>query len=588
MAKRRTFIFDGLGVSGGVVLGPAYVLETTGYEVEAHEVPPHEIDLEISRFHQAVARAIGEVNDLGRTVREKLDTQQAAIFEAHVTILGDPLLIDRTVTGIREERRNAEYVFWGVARDIGEQLKALGDVYFSERSHDLYDVARRVIKFLTELKTPGNAQIPSGSIIVANDLGPSETAALRRDSVGGFCTNTGGPTSHTAIMAKALSLPAVVGLDFVTHYVRTGDFLIIDGTEGKVILNPTPEQVLFYRGRAEDYREAQVGLAEFRYLPAVTQDGVAIRMEANIEFTKELSGVIANGAEGIGLYRTEYFFIERTTLPSEQEQEEAYAEVLAAMGDNTVVFRTIDVGGDKMASNLAQVPESNPFLGLRAIRLCLAYPEIFRCQLRPLLRAGAGRELNILLPMVCSVDEVVAAKRHINKVRDELTRDGVALPSAIRVGVMIEIPSAALMADALAEEADFFSIGTNDLVQYTLAVDRVNKMVGHLYQELHPAVLKLIHQVVKVCQRTGTPLTVCGEMAGNPMLALVLVGLGIRTLSMSPSLIGPVKKAIRSNSAEFLQEMAERLLTLTSPVAVRDSLIRTLNRHSDVMPKNVN
>ncbi|MCC6546789.1 phosphoenolpyruvate--protein phosphotransferase [Candidatus Sumerlaeota bacterium] len=572
MTIRRTFFFDGLGVSGGVVLGPAFVIETHGAESESHSLAASEVEQEVERFQDAIERARVEVTELGRTVAERIDAQQAAIFDAHAVLLTDPHLINRTIKGIREERKNAEFIFWSVTRDIGEQLAAIGDSYFSERSHDLYDVSRRVIKLLRNQQNNDGVAVPPGSIIVANDLGPSETAQFHREQITGFVTNSGGPTSHTAIMAKALSLPAVVGLDYITHYVRNGDFLILDGTQGKVILHPTQQMIDFYREQAVQFNRERETMAELRSLPAETLDGVRITLEANIEFAEELDLVAAQGAEGIGLYRTEFFFMGRDKLPTEDEQEEAYSTVLKAMGDAPVVFRTLDVGGDKISMTIPMAAENNPFLGLRAIRLCLAHPELLRLQLRPLMRAAAGKKLHLLIPMVCGLEEIAQTREHLREVREQLMSEGTQLPKEVLLGVMIEIPSAALQADMIAREVDFLSIGTNDLVQYTLAVDRVNKMVGHLFNETHPAVLHLIHRVVTAGNAAGKPVTVCGEMAGDVMHSLLLIGLGIRRLSMSPSLIGPVKRAIRSVEMKALEKIAAGLLCLSTAQEVRTAL----------------
>ncbi len=579
MKRRRTFFFDGLGVSGGVVIGPAYVIDSQHYQADPQTLEEEEVEPEIERFFAAVQAAKDEVMELGRTVTEKVDSQQAAIFDAHVTLLSDPLLIDQTVGTIREDHRNAEYVFWNVTQKIGKQLQELNDSYFSERSHDLYDVARRVLKFLEEEKNPEGRSIPQNSIIVAADLGPSETAEIHRDLIAGFVTDSGGPTSHAAIMAKALSLPAVVGLDFITHYVRSGDTLIVDGSTGQVILHPIPEQIEYYTRKSQEFKQLRATFSELRDLPAVTLDGTRVALQANIEFTAELDLMDSHGAEGIGLYRTEYFFIERRSLPTEAEQEEAYRKVVTAVGNHPVVFRTLDVGGDKLAGSIPTPPEHNPFLGLRAIRLCLAYPDLFRRQLRPLMRASAGRELRILLPMISSLGEIAESRRLIDEVYESLDAEGAELPTEIQVGIMVEIPSAALQIDRLAAEVDFCSIGTNDLVQYTLAVDRVNKLVRHLYREVHPAVLLLIKRVVDTCDQLGKPVSVCGEMAGHPLLSLALVGLGVRTLSMSPALMGPVKKAIRSSEKAFLEELASRLLTLGTAEEVLETLKSEVEQH---------
>jgi phosphoenolpyruvate-protein phosphotransferase (PTS system enzyme I) len=583
MPGRRTFYFDGLGVSGGVAIGPAFVLETQGLNVESSPILPEDVDQEIERFYRAVELAKEEVTELGRQVAQVIDTGQAAIFDAHVALLSDPMMIEKTIKSIRKNNQSAEHVFWHITKEIGLQLEALGDSYFSERSNDIYDIARRVLKFLGHGNDPTGATMAEDSIIIANDLGPAETAILHRDKISGFATNVGGATSHTAILAKALSLPAVVGLDYISHYVRTGDMVILDGTKGKVLLNPAPEQIEEYRALQDEYRKARENLTEVVTLPAMTLDGELISMEANIEFINELDMVDANGAEGIGLFRTEYFFIERRTLPSESEQLEAYSQVLDHMGDRPVVFRTLDVGGDKLAYSIPTPNESNPFLGLRAIRLCLAYPDLFRCQLRPLFKAGAGKKLNLMLPMVSGVQEIREAKRFIQDVREELTREGVEPPSQFRLGVMIEIPSACLQAEEMASEVDFFSIGTNDLIQYTIAVDRVNKTVGHLYQETHPAVLRLIAMVVDAAKRTGTPLAVCGEMAGDPVLSLLLIGLGVRTLSMSPGLLTLVKKSIRSHELDFLKELAAELLLLPTSHQIRETLENRLEVYENTL-----
>jgi phosphotransferase system enzyme I (PtsI) len=496
-------------------------------------------------------------------------------------MLEDPQITQRTVERIRAEAKNAEYVFWGVTKALGEQMKALGDEYFAERNHDLYDIARRVLKFLQRLHQAEGSSMPrEGCIIVAQSLGPAETAQLSREQVIGFCMNEGGSTSHAAIMAKALAIPAIVGLDYVTHYVRTGDMLILDGREGRLILNPSAEQVEHYKRKAADYQTLRLALSELRDLPAVTTDGVRVHLLANIEFPDELDALEANGAEGIGLFRTEFLYLDSRRSLAEQDHFATYHAVYERLGDRYVVLRTLDVGGDKVAEGEAVPAELNPFLGLRAIRLCMQRPELLRVQMRAMLKAAAGRELCIMIPMISNLDEVRSSRQMLNDLTAQMADRGEEVPSSIRLGIMVEIPSAALQARQLAREVDFFSIGTNDLIQYTLAVDRVNNLVSNLYKATHPAVLQLIRMVAEAGNDSGTPVSVCGEMASDPRLAILLVGLGVRTLSMGPSSIGAVKRGIRSVSLAAAEDLAREVLTCCTSAEVESVLHLRLGEFS--------
>jgi phosphoenolpyruvate-protein phosphotransferase (PTS system enzyme I) len=575
MAGRRTFFFDGQGVSDGIAIGPASVIEGEGEPGESYPIADDQVEREITRFREALRLAGDEIASIGRQVAEKIDRQQAAIFEAHLMMLEDPNIVDRTIKHIRREKRNAESVFWEVTSELGEQMKALGDAYFTERNHDLFDVTRRVIKFLRELNAASRPAIPhEGCIVVANSIGPAETAALAREKVLGFCTNAGGPTSHMAIMAKALSLPAVTGLEYVTHYVRSGDMLILDGTEGKLILHPTLDQVEYYRKRVAELRSQREALAELRSLPAVTTDGERITLQANLEFPIEMDAVEENGAEGIGLFRTEFLYMDERHIHDWDHHVEQYRLVLSRMKDKQVVMRTLDIGGDKLPSGEFPIVEANPFLGLRAVRLCLHRRDLFRAQLKAMLTAAGGRDLDVMIPMVSSLEEVRESRIVLEECRAELKSDHVPLPTAIRLGIMIEIPSAALMAREFADEVDFLSIGTNDLIQYTLAVDRVNRAVASLYRPTHPAVLRLIRLVAQAGREAGKPVSVCGEMASVPRYAILLVGLGIRHLSMGPASIGRVKSVIRGISLAVIEELAGDVLQCRTADEA-DSLLRT-------------
>lgn len=589
MPSRRTFFFEGLGVSRGIAIGPAYVLEASGVSTEKYRLASDaEVEADVERFRRALALAKEELADIRARVEQQIDVQQAAIFDAHILMLEDPYLVDRTIDGIRKDQQNAESIFWAVTGSLGEKMKMLGDDYFAERNHDLYDVARRVLKFLARISAETAPAMPrEGCIVVANDLGPAETASLAQESVLGFCTNSGGPTSHTAIMAKALSLPAVVGLEFVTHYIRTGDMLVLDGAEGKLILNPSPELLQTYRRKAQEYDNLRIALGELRHLPAATTDGVRVAMLANIEFPQELDSVEAHGAEGIGLYRSEFLFLDRAGLPSEEEQRAGFTAAFERMGDRPVVLRTLDVGGDKLPAEEYRVHEANPFLGLRAIRLCLERPELIRTQLRAMLAAAAGRDLRVMIPMVGGLEDMRAVRRMLHDMADRRRDEGGACPASIHLGAMVELPSAALLADALARESDFLSIGTNDLVQYTLAVDRVNKAVAPLYRPAHPAVLRLIRMVVEAGERRGIPVSVCGEMASDPCLALLLAGLGVRTLSMGPTSIGLVKRAIRGASMGFLEGLAREVLSLETATEVEEHLRSKLGSYLEQLDDEI-
>lgn len=567
MGRKRTFEFDGLGVSPGIAVGPAYVIEPQSSTADPIPISADEVEAEIERFRHAVLQARQEIAAIGRRVSEAIDSQQAAIFDAHDSMLSDPYLIGITEQRIRNEQLNCEYVFSSVARGITEQLSALDDEYLNERNFDLHDVARRVLKFLARMSGDDAMKLREGSIVIAQDLGPAETADLHHARISAFCTNEGGGTSHTAILARSLGIPAVVGLELVTYYVRTGQMVVVDGTRGKMILNPNPDQLAEYERRQERYLEARHELEKFRDLPAETVDGCRITMLANIDFHDEIAMAESHGAEGVGLYRTEFLFLESCFPPDEERQHAVYRDVLDRVA-GPVTLRTLDVGGDKLPDFRLGMVEQNPFLGMRAIRLCLRFPELLRCQLRPLLKAAAGRELRLMIPMVTSIEEVQQTRAILEEVGKEICAEGHVPPSKLELGVMIEVPSAAILAPVLARHCDFFSIGSNDLTQYVLAVDRVSSAVAHLYSPLHPAVLNLIQTVIHAGRDHHTSVCICGEMAGDPVVAQLLVGMGIRQLSMSPVAIPNVKRGLRMASLEDLEEAAGEALMCSTTAEV--------------------
>ncbi len=566
MSGRGTFFFEGIAVSEGIVMGPAYVMDVGYDSANRYTVDDLDINTEVGRFQKAVQLAKEEIKTIKQQVEEKIDKQQAAIFDAHLMMLEDPYIIERTEKRIRDEQRNAESVLWDVTLELGEQMRALGDEYFSERNHDLYDISRRVIKFLTQIdRAHSPAQHPDGSIVVAQSLGPAETAQLSREHILGFCTDEGGHTSHTTIMAKALGIPALVGIEKITKFIRNGDMIILDGNEGRLILNPTNAQLASYRKKADAFNAKRQMLLEMCTLPANTKDGVHVDVYANLEIPEELESKVLQYAEGIGLFRTEFMYLDKEVLPGLVDHEKAYNQVLDYFGERPVTMRTIDLGGDKLPGGQAYNDEQNPFMGTRAIRLCYQQPEILRCQLRSMLRAASGREISIMIPMISGLEEFRYCRSMVNSISDKLAIEGVPLPLSVKLGAMIEVPSAALQAHQLAKEVDFFSIGTNDLVQYTLAVDRVNKAVANLYRQTHPAVLKLIKLTVDAGKEAGIPVSVCGEMAGDIRTAALLVGLGIRVLSMSPHSMGKIKQVLRSTNFCDLEKMAKDALECSTP-----------------------
>ncbi len=569
----ETLRFQGIAASKGIAIGKVHVVERRPVQVEALPIPEEHIEAEIERFRRAIAMSSEEIQAMRQRVAQELDEAQASIFDAHLLILSDPAIVNRTISRIRSERLSAEYVFQKTVDELSERLAQIQDEFFSQRNSDFADVARRVVNNLLALDSAPFKELDEDAIVVARDLGPSDTAHMTRGNVLGFCIDQGGRTSHTAIMAKALQIPAVVGLGTLSREVQSGDTMIVDGLTGVVILRPSEADIEAYRRRAEEWSTEKQSLGNLRDLPALTSDNVRISLFANIELPTEIDHVREHGAEGIGLFRSEFIFLDRDHLPGEEEQYQAYRSVIEEMGGQKVIIRTLDIGGDKFLSALP-IDELNPFMGLRALRLCFENPEMFKTQLRAILRAAAGQTLHILFPMVSGVEDFMRARRILFEVRRGLADEGAEIASEIKAGAMIEIPSAAITSDLLAAEADFFSIGTNDLIQYTLAVDRGNKRISYLYDPLHPSVLRLIEMTVRNARERGIPVAVCGEMAADPETAAVLVGLGIRELSMGPVDIAPVKRFLRSVRVADLEQLARELLALGNAQAAREHLSR--------------
>lgn len=557
-------ILQGIGVSPGVVAGSAFLVTTEEDRTVERDVEEHEIPREIARFEDALISTRRQLHDIQKQVSEAMGHESASIFDAHLLVVDDRAFVEEVIRGIETRKCNIEPVLKGVAERYADTLAAMNDDYLRERAVDVRDVTRRILRNLSGENTSILTNLDHPCIVIAGDLAPSDTAVMDRENVIGFATDLGSPTSHTAIMARALEIPAIVGLHDLSVRVRSGDTVLIDGNHGVFIINPTHENLDRYGKMAEMQAGIRERLSSLRELPAETRDGYRLLLSANIELPGDIPSVVEHGAQGIGLFRTEYLYLSKDHPPSEEEQFEAYDQVARKFPDEPVIIRTLDLGGDKFVSHLKTPQELNPFLGWRAIRFCLAQPEIFRTQLRAILRASAQHSVKIMYPMISNCNEVIQANRLLEEAKNELEQEGIPFNRDIEVGVMIEIPSAALTADLIAPHVNFFSMGTNDLVQYTLAVDRVNERIAYLYKPTHPAIIKLMAQTIEAGHRHGIWTGVCGEMAGNPLMAPLLLGLGATEFSVSPSSVPLVKQAIRSITFSEASDLAKDALKAES------------------------
>jgi len=558
--KKSDLLLKGIGVSPGIIIGKVFVVDPSEIELSAIQLNTDaEIKQEIGRFKQALSESKQQLLNVKKEVERKKRKEASYIIDAQIFILEDKLLIENITTAIKEKKIDAASAVKDTIHGLSNIFNDLGDAYLKERKTDFDYIGERIVRNILGRKHQDLSTIKEKSIIVAHDLSPAYTANLDVGVVMGFVTNVGGKTSHTAIMARALEIPSVVGLKKVTQEVNSGDTIIVDGTMGVVIIRPTAETLQEYSEKKQKYEQLVKELFKYKDLPAETPDGFHVKLLANVELIEELSSVLEYGAEGIGLYRTEFIYLNRKELPTEEEHFKIYKKVIKKISPYPVTIRTIDLGGDKFLSHIDLAEEINPVLGLRAIRFCLKEVNIFKTQLRAILRASALGELKILFPMISGMQEILQIKAILEEAKDELTKENLSFNPDIKIGIMIEIPSAATIADMLAKEVDFFSIGTNDLIQYTLAIDRVNEQVSYLYNPLHPAVIRLIKTIVEAAHSNGIEVAICGEMAGEPLYLPLLLGLGINQLSMNPLCILKMKKILRAITCTESHEIVKAL-----------------------------
>lgn len=557
-------LIKGVPASPGVVIGRAFVLKTEALSIPKYKISQKNVPLEIKRYMDSLGLTRQELIGIQKKVEKEMGESYPDIFSAHLLILDDPVLRGATIKSIENDNINAEHAVSQVLDRIGKTFSHIEDSYLRERAQDFKDVGKRILKNLMGKKEKTLSNLRDKVIIVAHDLAPSETALMDKKKVLGFATDIGGRTSHTTIMARSLTIPAVVGLGDVTQRAESGDTIILDGNQGITIVNPRKSTLERYSRIKKRLIFLERKLDKLKNSLAQTTDGHRIKLMANIELPKEVALLDKYGAEGIGLYRTEFFFLNREDFPSEEEQFQAYKYAAEKVSPHPVVIRTLDLGGDKFASHLETPKEINPFLGWRAIRFCLARPDIFKTQLRAILRASIYGNVSVMYPLISTLQELRQANKILDGVKEELKKEKKRFSKDIKIGAMIETPSAAITSDLLAEEVDFFSIGTNDLIQYAMAADRINEKIAYLYQPASPAVLRFIKHIVDSGHRKGVRVAICGEIAGDIHLTLILLGLGVDELSMGPVAIPEVKQIIRSVSIEEARRITEKALSFDS------------------------
>ncbi len=571
--------FTGIGASPGVAVGRAFVLDRKRLQTPRQRLAPGDVEGELLRVKTALELSNRQLEELKTRLEQESAGDHAMILEAHRLMLHDPMLVDEVRRKISEEHINAEWAVRRVARRLRHLFDNIEDPYFRERKSDVEFVADRLVRNLMGHVIDDDLEIPVGAVVVARELSPAAAAMLlRHASVAGVITDVGGQTSHTAIVARARSTPAVVGAGRVSEHIHTGDLVALDGSRGQILVNPPPDQLALLEETIRRQRESDAAALLTRDLPAETTDGTRVALLGNVEFAEELPALRSHGADGIGLYRTEFLFLDRDTIPTEEEQYRACRQVIEAMEGRPVTIRTLDIGGDKIPGSRKRDREPNPALGLRAIRYCLANRELFRTQLRAILRASAHGNVRLMFPLISGMRELHEARSELEACRTALTREGVRVGARFPVGIMIETPGAAWIADRLAREVDFVSVGTNDLIQYSMAIDRQNRDVAYLYKPMHLAVLRMLQQVVAGAKQAGIPVSICGEMAGDPTFTMVLVALGFDSLSMTSGRLPAVKRIIRDMNLTEARTLLDEVLELSSAEEIERHVRAVMDR----------
>lgn len=575
-------IYKGISASAGIIIGKVFLYLDDNLKVPKYRISSGEIDSEMERFHLAAQKVREDLVLIQNKASLQMAEEESRFLDSHMLMLSDPEFINQIEENLKAFMRNIEWVLLMTVKQFVSTLKKADSPYLAERTVDLYDVTQRIHHHLMFKEKVSLADIEQEVIVVTHNLMPSDTATMNRKMVKGLVLNAGGKTSHTAILARAFGIPSVLGLTNITDEARSGDTVIVDGTLGTVILDPDKETLIEYEKRSKKWLQHEKHLNKLDKLSSVTLDGKRVLLSANIEMPEEVEQVIGHGADGIGLFRSEFLFLKPSGFSSEDDQYAAYSEVISKMKDNGgVTIRTLDVGGDKIIPDFETIDEKNPLLGWRAIRFCLNRKDIFKVQMRALLRASMDGVLRIMFPMISGVEELEGALQFLEETKEELRTEGIPFDENIRVGIMIEVPSAAITSDILAKKVDFFSIGTNDLIQYTVAVDRGNENIAYLYKYFHPGVLRLIKTVIDNAHDAGIPVAMCGEMAGDPLASVVLLGMGLDVFSMSSSVLPSVKEILRSVRVDEAEKLVDEVMKMSSFQKIEDYVSGWMNERFD-------